>query len=132
MQTCDCRGGRSVKLAHKIFFWLFDGVSTGLKCLCEAIRILICQDFVSDGWRVAYTREHGRSCRWMSARRLLFSAEWRWSLHEAADVGADPSGKNEYGLEVNEKRNPGCIVDHVSDRVGGVAGVGADLLGFVR
>ena len=47
----------------------------------------------------------------------------------AADVGADLSGKNDYGLEVDDHRNPACIADNVGDNVGDIAGMGADLLG---
>merc|ERR1719326_2702837 len=48
---------------------------------------------------------------------------------KAADVGADLSGKNEYGLEEDDYRNPGCIADNVGDNVGDVAGMGSDLFG---
>merc|ERR1712176_1121151 len=48
---------------------------------------------------------------------------------KAADVSADLSGKNDYGLEEDDYRNPACIADNVGDNVGDIAGMGADLFG---
>jgi len=48
---------------------------------------------------------------------------------KAADVGADLAGKNDYGLEEDDVRNPACIADNVGDNVGDIAGMGSDLFG---
>merc|ERR1719311_1410918 len=48
---------------------------------------------------------------------------------KAADVGADLSGKNDYGMDEDDYRNPACIADNVGDNVGDIAGMGAYLFG---
>jgi Na+/H+-translocating membrane pyrophosphatase len=50
--------------------------------------------------------------------------------HSGKDVGADLSGKDGYGMNEDDYRNPGCFADNVGDNVVDIAGMGADLFGF--
>ena len=60
----------------------------------------------------------------------LFGRDGGGIYTEAADVGADLSRNNEYGLdEEDDKRNPARIANNVGDNVGDIAGMGADLFG---
>ena len=48
---------------------------------------------------------------------------------KAADVGADLVGKVIEDLDEDSIMNPGTIADNVGDKVGDIAGMGADLFG---
>ena len=48
---------------------------------------------------------------------------------KAADVAADLSGKNNFGPEENDYRNPVCFAGDAGDNVGDIAGMGTDTFG---
>eukprot|EP00927_Polykrikos_kofoidii_P013213 TRINITY_DN15743_c3_g1_i1.p1 TRINITY_DN15743_c3_g1~~TRINITY_DN15743_c3_g1_i1.p1 ORF type:complete len:759 (-),score=119.11 TRINITY_DN15743_c3_g1_i1:77-2131(-) len=59
----------------------------------------------------------------------LFSRVGGGIYTKAADIGADLSGKVDFGLAEDDYNNPACIADNVGDNVGGIVGIGADLFG---
>jgi len=45
---------------------------------------------------------------------------------KAADVSADTVGKNEFGLEEDDPRNPAALADNIGDNVADIGGLGLD------
>ena len=110
-KTCDHRSNCSVKLAHKIILLCCLMVACNMaKRVCETSRVLICEDlvFTDCGW---LTRENTNSYRWIWVGRLFLSADWEVVFTQSGRGRCGLSGKNEYGLEEEDKHNPVCIVD---------------------
>ena len=144
MQTCNCRSNRSFKPVHKIFLvvsCLMVALSMG-KRLWEAIRILICEEFVFTdyGWLTPVFK-------------ISVGVEIHSRTHSTSNTCAHSSTHPEHAQSKSKSNlisvlvrlvlasavqlprkllsHPARIVDNVRDRVGGVAGMGADLIGSI-
>jgi inorganic pyrophosphatase len=102
-------------------------VSLGVLALLGLIFAFTKWGFAGDDQKAMYEAIAGYGLGGSSI--ALFGRVGGGIYTKAADVGADLSGKNEYGLEEDDYRNPGCIADNVGDNVGDIAGMGADLFG---
>lgn len=102
-------------------------VSLGVLNLAALILIYSMPQFFGDNTKELYEAIAGYGLGGSSI--ALFARVGGGIYTKAADVGADLSGKNEYGMSEDDPRNPACIADNVGDNVGDVAGMGADLFG---
>merc|ERR1719183_393158 len=102
-------------------------VSLGVLALLVLIVVFTKWNFAGGDKKVMYETIAGYGLGGSSI--ALFGRVGGGIYTKAADVGADLSGKNEWGLEEDDYRNPACIADNVGDNVGDIAGMGADLFG---
>lgn len=102
-------------------------VSLGVLNLSLLIFIYAMPQYFGDNTRELYEAIAGYGLGGSSI--ALFGRVGGGIYTKAADIGADISGKNEYGMAEDDPRNPACVADNVGDNVGDVAGMGADLFG---
>jgi inorganic pyrophosphatase len=102
-------------------------VSLGTLILYALIKLFKCDWWYGSDTKELYEAIAGYGLGGSSI--ALFGRVGGGIYTKAADVGADLAGKNEWGLDEDDPRNPACIADNVGDNVGDVAGMGADLFG---
>merc|ERR1719377_485314 len=102
-------------------------VSLGTMICYGLIRLFKRDEFFGDDSKALYEALAGYGLGGSSI--ALFGRVGGGIYTKAADVGADLSGKNDYGMDEDDYRNPACIADNVGDNVGDIAGMGADLFG---
>jgi inorganic pyrophosphatase len=107
-------------------------MGTVLVSLGTLILYVLIKLFKTDGWYGSDAKELYEAIAGYGlggSSIALFGRVGGGIYTKAADVGADLAGKNEWGLDEDDPRNPACIADNVGDNVGDVAGMGADLFG---
>jgi len=102
------------------------GVSIGVLALFALVKVLKAH-FEFESSEAMYEAIAGYGLGGSSI--ALFGRVGGGIFTAAADVGADLSGKNDYGIDEFDYRNPACIARNVGDNVGDIAGMGADLFG---
>jgi inorganic pyrophosphatase len=100
---------------------------SGIGLLVLFVLLKIYGKIYGDDWEGIYEAIAGYGLGGSSI--ALFGRVGGGIYTKAADVGADLVGKIEKDIPEDDPRNPAVIADNVGDKVGDIAGMGADLFG---
>lgn len=129
----------NVRCTHECWRSLTNGYEVAIRGGCVAsfllMSIAVCSLFAVAFSYSKAGRKPGSSEMWLAISGYsfgvssigLFARVGGGVYTKAADIGADLSGKVDFGLSEDDYRNPACIADNVGDNVGGVVGMGSDL-----